>query len=183
MVGDGHTVGEARQVFEHAAWSTEGRLDVNQPVGRAGFSHQAAKATASESDVSSPQKRSAPFRKARRRGRRKDFWKRVLSRRTGRKKDDLRHPIQRESQTMDIAKVLVELRQERDGIDEAIAVLARLAAGQGKRRGRTPAWMNMVKMRGRPAGEQEQAERITRLSVRPRVFGALWLWPGGKSSF
>jgi hypothetical protein len=31
----------------------------------------------------------------------------------------------RYSQTMDIAKMLAELRQERDGIDEAIAVLAR----------------------------------------------------------
>jgi hypothetical protein len=48
--------------------------------------------------------------------------------------------------------MLSELRQERDGIDEAIAVLARLAAGQGKRRGRPPAWMAVVKRRGRPPG-------------------------------
>jgi hypothetical protein len=32
---------------------------------------------------------------------------------------------------MDIEKILTELRQEREGIDEAIAALARLAAGPG----------------------------------------------------
>jgi hypothetical protein len=57
---------------------------------------------------------------------------------------------------MDIEKMLTELRQERDGIDEAIAALARLAAGQGKRRGRPPAWMKVVKMRGRPPGSKNK---------------------------
>lgn len=41
---------------------------------------------------------------------------------------------------MDITKMLVELRQERERIVDAIAVLERLAAGQGKRRGRPPKW-------------------------------------------
>ena len=31
MVGDGDAVRVARQVLEHAAWSTERRLDVNDP--------------------------------------------------------------------------------------------------------------------------------------------------------
>jgi hypothetical protein len=59
---------------------------------------------------------------------------------------------------MDLSKMLSELRQERDGIDEAIAVLARLAAGQGKRRGRPPEWMAVVKRRGRPPGSKNKAK-------------------------
>jgi hypothetical protein len=42
---------------------------------------------------------------------------------------------------MDIDKMLDELRDERDGIDQAILVLERIAVGRGKRRGRPPAWM------------------------------------------
>jgi hypothetical protein len=41
---------------------------------------------------------------------------------------------------MDIAKALVELQQQRDQIDEAILSLERPALGNGKRRGRPPAW-------------------------------------------
>jgi hypothetical protein len=66
---------------------------------------------------------------------------------------------------MDISKMLVELRAERDQLDEAILVLQRLAAGQGKRRGRPPAWMTAVKRRGRPPGSKKQAEsRLIRYS-------------------
>lgn len=46
---------------------------------------------------------------------------------------------------MDIMKMLVELRQERESIEEAIVTLERLAHGQGKRRGRPPAWMAALK--------------------------------------
>jgi hypothetical protein len=42
---------------------------------------------------------------------------------------------------MDVAKMLAELRQEREQIEEAILTLERLAQGQGKRRGRPPAWL------------------------------------------
>ena len=37
--------------------------------------------------------------------------------------------------------MLAELRAERDRLEEAIATIQRLAIGQGKRRGRPPAWM------------------------------------------
>jgi hypothetical protein len=57
---------------------------------------------------------------------------------------------------MDLTKILAELRHERDGIDEAIAVLARVAAGQGKRRGRPPAWMAALKKPGRPPGSKNR---------------------------
>jgi hypothetical protein len=56
---------------------------------------------------------------------------------------------------MDILKVLVELQQQRDQIEEAILSLERLALGNGKRRGRPPAWIvaarkTAPKRRGRP---------------------------------
>ena len=57
---------------------------------------------------------------------------------------------------MDIAKMLLELRQEREQIEEAIMTLERLAAGRGRRRGRPPAWMTAVKRRGRPPGSKNK---------------------------
>lgn len=42
---------------------------------------------------------------------------------------------------MDVNKILGELRQEREQIEDAIVSLERLARGRGKRRGRPPAWM------------------------------------------
>ena len=51
---------------------------------------------------------------------------------------------------MDIEKMLIELRAEREGIEQAIVTLERLAASRGKRRGRPPAWMTALKRRGRP---------------------------------
>ena len=57
---------------------------------------------------------------------------------------------------MDINKMLAELRAEREHVEEAIIVLERLARGQGKRRGRPPAWMTTVKRRGRPPGSKNK---------------------------
>ncbi len=37
--------------------------------------------------------------------------------------------------------MLTELRAEREAIEEAIVTLERLARGQGRRRGRPPAWL------------------------------------------
>jgi hypothetical protein len=63
---------------------------------------------------------------------------------------------------MDVIKMVAELRQERAQIEEAIIVLERLARGQGKRRGRPPAWMaaqvNMPKRRGRPPGSKNKSK-------------------------
>lgn len=58
---------------------------------------------------------------------------------------------------MDVTKMLAELRQEREQIEEAILSLERLARGRGKRRGRPPAWMaTAVKKRGRPPGSKNK---------------------------
>jgi hypothetical protein len=55
---------------------------------------------------------------------------------------------------MDVNKILAELRQEREQIEDAIISLERLARGRGKRRGRPPAWMKDAtdRRRGRPKG-------------------------------
>ena len=52
--------------------------------------------------------------------------------------------------------MLTELRSEREHIEQAILVLERLAQGQGKRRGRPPAWMSQTKRRGRPPGSKNK---------------------------
>lgn len=51
---------------------------------------------------------------------------------------------------MDISKMLAELRQEREAIEEAIITLERLARGRGKRRGRPPAWLAEMRKKDRP---------------------------------
>jgi hypothetical protein len=48
---------------------------------------------------------------------------------------------------MDVFKILAELRQEREQVEESIVSLERLAAGK---RGRFPAWACAHKPRGRP---------------------------------
>jgi len=60
---------------------------------------------------------------------------------------------------MDAARILAELRKEREQIEEAIMSLERLARGQGKRRGRPPAWLKNsapTKRRGRPPGSKNK---------------------------
>ena len=58
---------------------------------------------------------------------------------------------------MDVNKILSELRQEREQIEDAIISLERLARGRGKRRGRPPAWMKDAtdRRRGRPKGSSK----------------------------
>jgi hypothetical protein len=56
---------------------------------------------------------------------------------------------------MDVNKILVELRQERQQIEEAIISLERLARSRGRRRGRPPNWLVAAnKRRGRPPGSK-----------------------------
>jgi hypothetical protein len=57
---------------------------------------------------------------------------------------------------MDVLKMLADLRQEREQIEEAIVTLERLAEGRGRRRGRPPAWMSALKRRGRPPGSKNK---------------------------
>ncbi len=57
---------------------------------------------------------------------------------------------------MDVTKILEELRQEREQLEEAILSLERLARGRGRRRGRPPSWMVEAKKRGRPPGSKNK---------------------------
>jgi len=62
---------------------------------------------------------------------------------------------------MDISKILADLRQQQEQLEEAILSLERLALGRGKRRGRPPAWMANAKeagkkRRGRPPGSKNR---------------------------
>jgi hypothetical protein len=59
---------------------------------------------------------------------------------------------------MDVSKILTELKEERQQIEEAILSLERLARGRGRRRGRPPSWMAeiTVKRRGRPPGSKNK---------------------------
>ncbi len=62
---------------------------------------------------------------------------------------------------MDVLKMLADLRQEREQIEEAIMTLERLARGRGKRRGRPPAWMTALKRRGRPPGSKNKSKEAS----------------------
>lgn len=50
--------------------------------------------------------------------------------------------------SMDVTKILEELRQERQNLEEAIMTLERLAEGRGRRRGRPPTWLVEARKRG-----------------------------------
>jgi hypothetical protein len=63
---------------------------------------------------------------------------------------------------MDTAKLLVELRQELQNLNNAILALERLARGGGKRRGRPPAWVKdaTIKKPGRPLGSKNKLKEL-----------------------
>jgi hypothetical protein len=66
--------------------------------------------------------------------------------------------------SMDVSKILADLREERRQIEEAILSLERLAHGRGKRRGRPPSWIaeiNPPKRRGRPPGSKNKKKTHT----------------------
>jgi len=55
--------------------------------------------------------------------------------------------------------MLADLREQRAQIEEAIIAVERMAMGQGKRRGRPPAWVTAAsapKRRGRPPGSKNK---------------------------
>jgi hypothetical protein len=66
---------------------------------------------------------------------------------------------------MDVVKMLADLRQEREQIEEAIISLERLAQGRGKRRGRPPSWLMEAKKRGRPPGSKNRNPSLVKSAV------------------
>jgi hypothetical protein len=71
----------------------------------------------------------------------------------------------RGSEKMDVTKILAELRQEREQLEEAIISLERLARGRGRRRGRPPAWLAVAKKRGRPPGSKNKNTGLAKTAV------------------
>ena len=69
---------------------------------------------------------------------------------------------------MDVSKILADLRQEKEQLEEAILSLERLAMGRGRRRGRPPSWMTITKKRGRPPGSKNK----TTASSAPKAVAA-----------
>jgi hypothetical protein len=69
---------------------------------------------------------------------------------------------------MDVSKILADLRQEREQLEEAILSLERLALGRGRRRGRPPSWMTVTKKRGRPPGSKNKTSN----SALPKTISA-----------
>jgi hypothetical protein len=71
---------------------------------------------------------------------------------------------------MDVTKILGQLREERDQLEEAIVSLERLARGRGRRRGRPPAWMaELDKKRGRPVGSKNKPTTPKALAAKAAV--------------
>jgi hypothetical protein len=73
--------------------------------------------------------------------------------------------IKNRSEAMDVSKILEELRQEREQLEEAILSLERLARGRGRRRGRPPSWMVEAKKRGRPVGSKNKTGNQAKTSA------------------
>lgn len=69
--------------------------------------------------------------------------------------------------TMDILKMIAELQSERAAIEDALIVLERLARTRGKRRGRPPAWMSMVRRAAAESGEPKS--RVFSADTRRRM--------------
>jgi|HubBroStandDraft_6_1064221.scaffolds.fasta_scaffold2073084_1 hypothetical protein len=67
---------------------------------------------------------------------------------------------------MNLTKMLEELRSERQGVEQAIFVLERIASGRGKRRGRPPKWMT-----GAVPPAPDGAKTFTRRRGHPRTDG------------
>jgi hypothetical protein len=73
---------------------------------------------------------------------------------------------------MDVAKILADLRQEREQLEEAILSLERLAMGRGRRRGRPPAWMSEAKRRGRPPGSKNKTHSVPKSQPQAKTVTA-----------
>ncbi|HEY2845471.1 MAG TPA: hypothetical protein VGJ09_17540 [Bryobacteraceae bacterium] len=54
---------------------------------------------------------------------------------------------------MNLIKMIAELREQKQALDETIAIMERLARGQGKRRGRPPLFLSETGESVTPAGK------------------------------
>ncbi|MBZ5601969.1 MAG: hypothetical protein LAO79_06660 [Acidobacteriia bacterium] len=66
---------------------------------------------------------------------------------------------------MDLLKMIAELRAEKAAIDDAVIVLERLAQTHGRRRGRPPVWLSVV----RNSGNDVKPSRVFSNETRKRM--------------
>lgn len=71
---------------------------------------------------------------------------------------------------MELERMLKELREERDAVEEAIIALERLARGTGHRGGRRPRWL--ATMLQQAAAERTVKPRTTRVTKAPMEHAA-----------
>jgi hypothetical protein len=64
---------------------------------------------------------------------------------------------------MDLLRIIAELQDERDRLDEAIEALERLVSGKARRRGRPPNWL---KQQSNPPATLDAAQRTPSSSSR-----------------
>jgi len=66
--------------------------------------------------------------------------------------------LEAEDQSVDLMKILEDLRRERASIEEAILTLERLVEGRGRRRGRPPSWLAEARKRGQSVDDADDSE-------------------------
>ena len=68
---------------------------------------------------------------------------------------------------MDVKRMVADLREELEHINEVILNLERLAMSRERRRGRPPAGLALARKRGRPLGSKNKATSVKRSPSRP----------------
>lgn len=75
---------------------------------------------------------------------------------------------------LDVAKILEELKAEKEQLEQAIITLERLVQGRTPRRGRPPAWLSAEgaaappKRRGRPPGSKNKVSSPASPTTSPK---------------
>jgi len=76
---------------------------------------------------------------------------------------------------MDVRKIIAELQQERDCLDEALTCLERLELRQAPRRGRPPSWMKagdkLPKTDDHSNGSSKRRRRAERITASANSVG------------
>ena len=73
---------------------------------------------------------------------------------------------------IDVAKILEELKHEKEQLEQAIMTLERLSQGRGPRRGKPPAWLSesvaAPRRRGRPPGSKNKVREAAAAEPTPK---------------
>lgn len=69
---------------------------------------------------------------------------------------------------MDLSKIIAELREQKLALEQTMIMLERLARGQGKRRGRPPAFLSKLSQAGQ-AGPARRKRRPFSAATRKKM--------------